>query len=47
VEPEDEARARDELRLAERVRAGDADALAVLYARYRPALLALAEGYVG
>jgi RNA polymerase sigma-70 factor (family 1) len=48
VEPDDGgARVRDELQLAARVRGGDADALAVLYARYRAALLALAEGYVG
>jgi RNA polymerase sigma-70 factor (ECF subfamily) len=32
--------------LADRVRAGDADALAALYATYRPALLAIARGYV-
>jgi RNA polymerase sigma-70 factor, ECF subfamily len=37
----------EELALAARVRAGDADALGVLYARYRPALIVLAEGYVG
>ena len=37
--PEDpeQDRVAEELRLAERVRAGDGDALAVLYARYRPA----------
>jgi RNA polymerase sigma-70 factor (ECF subfamily) len=46
IEPEDAGRFADELRLAERVRAGDADALAELYARYRPALVALAEGYL-
>jgi RNA polymerase sigma-70 factor (family 1) len=37
----------EELALVARVRAGDADALALLYARYRPALMVLAEGYVG
>lgn len=37
----------EELALVARVRAGDADALGVLYARYRPALMVLAEGYVG
>jgi RNA polymerase sigma-70 factor (ECF subfamily) len=42
VDPSDE-----ELELAARVRAGDADALGVLYARYQPALVVLAEGYVG
>jgi RNA polymerase sigma-70 factor (ECF subfamily) len=35
-----------ELLLAERVRAGDGDALAELYTRYRPALLAFAAGYL-
>jgi RNA polymerase sigma-70 factor, ECF subfamily len=39
-------RTEEELRLAARVRGGDADALAALYARYRVALIALAEGYV-
>jgi RNA polymerase sigma-19 factor, ECF subfamily len=36
-----------ELRLVERVRAGDGEALGVLYGRYRAALVALAEGYAG
>ena len=42
-----DARVIEELRLAERVRGGDGEALAVLYARYRAVLVAFAEGYVG
>jgi RNA polymerase sigma factor (sigma-70 family) len=45
-EPDDDARIAREVRLAEQVRTGDADALAVLYVRYRPGLIALAEGYL-
>lgn len=43
---ERDARSVEELGLAERARAGDADALGVLYARYRVALVAFAAGYV-
>jgi RNA polymerase sigma factor (sigma-70 family) len=46
AEDPEQDRVAEELRLAERVRAGDGDALAVLYARYRPALVAFAEAYV-
>jgi RNA polymerase sigma-70 factor (ECF subfamily) len=45
-EPDDDTRIAREVRLVEQVRTGDADALAELYVRYRPALIALAEGYL-